>query len=172
MGQGWFLSSVFSKRIELTGENSMSNLEEVLRQMVEVAGRRKIPTYAQFVLDNGRYYEPTELPKGYRLMTPQRCFDNAFKLACKKGLTYVEGYAEIFGVPILHGWCLDGETVIDPTTTGLGGYYGVPLKLSLVKQLRAEKKNTFSILDDWLNGHRFLAGLETLDWRLPVPEVA
>jgi len=152
----------------------MSNLEQILHQMGK--GKYAIPTFAQFVLEHGREYSPNTLPKGYRIMTPHRCFDNAFHLAKKKGLTYVEGYAEVEGVPILHGWCVDGEQVIDVTATGLMGYYGVPLNLKLVQRFRIEKRNTFSIIDDWLNGFRLLSNLNGLAWQdlraEPVPETA
>ena len=151
----------------------MSNLKRILEQMGK--GKYAIPTFAQFVLEYGREYSPSPLPKGYRLMTPQRCFDNAFLLAKKKGLTYVEGYAEVEGVPILHGWCLDGDRVIDVTASGITGYYGVPLNLKLVQRFRIEKRNTFSIIDDWSNGFRLLSNLKDLAWQAqakPGPETA
>ena len=70
---------------------------------------------ADFVLQEGRTWTPAQLPRGIRLGQPGQCYKNAFNLALRNRITYVEGYAGDV-VPIAHAWCIDEEgRVVDNT---------------------------------------------------------
>lgn len=83
----------------------------------------------------GIEHKPARLPKGIRRAKKGKCFANAYRLSVNgSGLTYVEGYATCegsFGIPILHGWCVDRDgNVVDPTWDHpeRNVYLGIPLK--------------------------------------------
>jgi hypothetical protein len=91
----------------------------------------------EFVLRQGRDFQGNPLPRGYRPMTPQRCFDNAAALAFdrrrKRPLTYMEGFIAFPGMPITihHAWVLDEASglLVDPTLSDPEnyGYMGVAI---------------------------------------------
>src|SRR5690349_15330368 len=67
-----------------------------LTQTIERAARsrRKAGLYhgpADFVLREGRVWTPARLPQRIRFGEPGQCYKNAFELALRHGLTYVEG---------------------------------------------------------------------------------
>jgi hypothetical protein len=85
------------------------------------------------VLDHGREFESQPRPKGFRRRgASQACFYNAYRLAEKHGLAYVEGFGlGLSGVLIHHAWCLDeAAKVIDTTWDRPEScyYYGIPFR--------------------------------------------
>jgi hypothetical protein len=74
---------------------------------------------ADLVLQHGQFWSGRQLPVQYeeRVGQPQRCFENAL-YACEadRTLTYCEGYVTSgFGEPLLHGWCVDDDGVVEVT---------------------------------------------------------
>lgn len=118
----------------------MNEHEQVIRDYLTAISRW---SWAQHVLDHGRPYLPQSKPRGhgYRFGAERRCFANAYRLAEKHGLPYVEGWAvpaidgwEHDTFAVHHAWCSDTDGgVIDPTwrTPGLA-YIGVLCDLDLV----------------------------------------
>ncbi|WP_331759321.1 hypothetical protein [Streptomyces anulatus] len=93
------------------------------------------PTFADLVLEHGRWYPPAPWPaeQGWT-HTPGRCFEAAHTWADRAGWTYVEGYALVHGTwpvaAIEHAWCLTGTgAVADPALPDgfATAYCGVPL---------------------------------------------
>jgi len=111
-----------------------------------------------WVLKNGRHWTPAPLPKDVELMTIKECFKNAALLALERpDLTYVEGFATIGLVPVLHAWCVDDEgRVIDPTWPEGGiEYYGVPFdRRWLIRELA--KVKYYGFIDDYRRGFPLL----------------
>lgn len=93
-----------------------------------------------FVLREGRFFEPGPRPEQITLRHIGECFRNAFLT------TMVEGYAVIGGKnPVLHAWNVDAEgCVVDSTWEPVGSaYFGIILPPSIVRRANA------SVLDDW-----------------------
>ena len=108
-----------------------------------------------FLLEHGQFYAPQTLPAKYRrFYAPVKyCYDNAYRMAKKYKLRYVEGVAT--GIIVAgHAWCLDAEgRVLDPTWHDRNdnpedrAYFGVVLPLQVVT--RARRKTGASALHDW-----------------------
>lgn len=113
---------------------------------------------AATLLKHGHRGTSAELPKKYRQMAGQQCFNNAKKLARRYHLNYVEGYAahdelkyedqKNFGSAFIHhGWCetIDG-VVIDPTwkSPATSIYFGI----TIPKELLHHGKNWHVLLTD------------------------
>ena len=87
---------------------------------------------------------------------PKACFDNAYRLARRSKLRYVEGYA-LGVIPVEHAWVVNEQNeVIDPTwhmqRSSLGtAYYGVVIPLKLM--VKSRRRGCSSGLFDWM--HRF-----------------
>ena len=114
-----------------------------------------------FVLANGRPFTPQPKPKGIRTGSFQQCFDNAYRLARRRNLIYVEGYAvRMIGdwrsYEVHHAWCStpDGLVIDNTWNEGLE-YFGVPLDLEFVEHIR-ETSDEFSALENWKLGHPVL----------------
>ena len=113
-------------------------------------------SFLDFILEYGRWYEPSVVPTGFATGTRKQCFRNAADLAQPDGsLVYCEGYA-LFKAgmfPVPHAWVTDGQgRAIDNTwpTPGVA-YAGVPFTWSFVTMM-ALKNNAFgSLLDDGEN---------------------
>jgi hypothetical protein len=103
-----------------------------------------------FVLREGRFFEPKPLPVGLKRRPIGQCFRNALRTATKTGLRYVEGYALLVdsASPTLHAWNASPDGfAVDSTWEPLGRiYFGVIFPLSLV---RRPKGSLLSVLDDW-----------------------
>jgi hypothetical protein len=112
-----------------------------------------------FVMANGQPFQYKSLPRHISRGTLRHCFENAYDLALRSGLVYVEGFAAGI-IPVLHAWCLDsGGKVVDPTWHALLNpvYYGVPFKRGFVLDTVLRRK-MYGIIDDWENGFPLLAG--------------
>lgn len=155
-------------------------MEEIIKLLELISAGRCRPGFAyispsDFILKNGtpflNGFSDRKVPSG----RPRMCFDNAFKLAKRFKLTYVEGYAMNI-IPVHHAWCVDAEgKIIDNTWDGTRtakdipaawtksrnshayhramkpargvAYFGVPIGIELVAQVRKESR-TFSAIDD------------------------
>lgn len=104
-------------------------------------------TPEKLLLEHGQAFATTPHTYDGKRGTPHHCYENSAKIAMqgtharlsdgKDGLTYVEGYMTVSGVPLKHAWLVNkrGE-VIDPTIVGhpdVKGYFGVPFKTSYVE---------------------------------------
>ena len=122
-----------------------------------------------FVLENGRPFTPQPRPKGIRTGDFRQCFDNAFRLARRRKLVYVEGYAirgwdDWQSLPVLHAWCSTPDgLVVDSTWKDGLEYFGVPLDLGYVERSR-ETSDQFSVLEDWEHLYPILRD-RTTDWK-------
>jgi hypothetical protein len=100
------------------------------------------------LLQHGRAFDPQPRPKRYPRMTPQYCFDNAYKLCLRfKGLHYAEGYAHAV-IPIHHAWAVDerGRVVEATWDTPGAAYFGVVIPLDRVRAIRTP--DNCSVLHD------------------------
>lgn len=100
------------------------------------------------------------------------CYMNAFNLMHDSSgeLTYVEGMASIFGVPLDHAWCVDSNGLVhDPTWNRftLKGesikqkdvdYFGVPFKSEFVIDT-VVKRGFYGVIDNPQDGFPLLRGL-------------
>jgi hypothetical protein len=104
-----------------------------------------------FVLEHGRPFTAAPRPDWCERGTPKECFSNAFHLALETGLIYVEGFMLRDGlpIPIHHGWCVDGDVVIDPTINDPENceYYGIPMDTDFVL-LHTTTSGVYGILDN------------------------
>lgn len=116
---------------------------------------------SQFVLDNGRSFAATDATYVGKRGTMKQCYMNAAKAAQEDhGLTYVEGYVTVHGVPIKHAWTVDGDgSVVDQTITSgenVGDYFGVPFSTDYLNRTLVEN-GTYGLL-----GHHSKKTLEPL----------
>lgn len=87
----------------------------------------------RFLLEFGRLFAPTPLPKGVRRGPLKKCYYNSYQLAAARPSEYFycEGVAAVSSHGFVdHAWCSDGDgQVIDPTWRDLGEcYFGVPFR--------------------------------------------
>jgi hypothetical protein len=160
---------------EGTMTNDKKALEGVLNflqlsQAIERAarGRRKASSYhgpVDFVLREGRVWTPAWLPRGIRSGQHGQCYKNAFELALRHRLTYVEGYASDL-VPVPHAWCCDEEgRVVDATWDNPEQciYIGVAFDPEYVKRTVTEQK-IYGLIDQPETGWPLITGRH-VDWR-------
>lgn len=96
-----------------------------------------------FVLQNGREFQPGPYPKNAPRRVKKECFENAYRLSISdNNLRYVEGYARIdISLPLLHGWCIDeNDKVVDPTWEDGIWYFGVVFELNYVGEIYKARK--------------------------------
>jgi hypothetical protein len=102
-----------------------------------------------FVLREGRFFEPQPRPDSITLRHIGECFRNAFVTMTRTGLRYAEGYAvSARKIPVLHAWNVDAEgSVIDSTWEPVGSiYFGIVFPPSIVERAQT------SVLDDFESG--------------------
>ena len=102
-----------------------------------------------FVLREGRFFEPRPRPDSITLRHIGECFRNAFLTMAKTGLQYAEGYAVTGNkIPVLHAWNVDAEgLVVDTTWEPVGPiYFGIVFPPSIVERAQT------SVLDDFESG--------------------
>jgi hypothetical protein len=135
----------------------MTNRQRCLRTYLEgvldFAGKLP-PKYCyrnvyDFVLREGRFFEPQPRPNSITLRHIGECFRNAFLTMARTGLEYAEGYAVVGSkIPILHAWNVDAEgSVVDMTWEPVGSiYFGIVFPPSIVERAQT------SVLDDFGSG--------------------
>jgi hypothetical protein len=93
----------------------------------------------EFLLRNGRVWQPQPLPKRFRRRAPKACFYNARQLVLRsKAMRYCEGYCIGDHIPILvhHAWAVDLlDRVIDPTLNSpqLYEFFGIVFDRELIR---------------------------------------
>lgn len=82
-----------------------------------------------FLLRNGRFFEPAPRPKGIGQRAAKLCYENSLAVAKKHHLGYCEGYVLVSEKlpPVEHGWCITkGGLVVDVTLAEpRPSYFGV-----------------------------------------------
>jgi hypothetical protein len=120
----------------------------------------------KFILEHGKSFEigPDTFngPRG-----PQgECFASCARLAqAHNGFTYVEGYVQIFNIPISHAWLVDAAgNLIEPTLNSddverIGGYFGVEFSTGyLINSLF--RNRCYGLLDHFYNAKTIVALVE------------
>jgi hypothetical protein len=105
----------------------------------------------QFVLLNGKSYQPQTLPRKYYRGRMGICFENAYRSAKRHGLVYVEGYALSGSADKHHhAWCAEpGSPLVIDRTWGNGkAYLGVAFDLRFVSRPLKSRRGCFGVLDD------------------------
>ena len=137
----------------------VEQLEDIARQLrsLDRTQTKHLPydSIEAFVLKHGRHFKGQPLPPGFRRAGFRLCFANSARMAERhRELTYVEGFAN---APMLrerivhHAWCADKDGLVYDRTWGFDPereYFGVPLKLSLVRRL-FRLSGEYSVLDRW-----------------------
>lgn len=143
------------------------------RKLAEDAGvwdrtpRYLYSSFEDFVLSNARPFDKMPLPRSVPQGTPKMCFHNCMKLLMRRKkfreqYDYVEGYTLLddFPLPVHHGWlCPKGKTIsIDPTSSRLVSYLGIPFTFEYVAQhwQRCCKEGPYSLIDNWTDGFPLL----------------
>lgn len=97
------------------GDGARHAAERELHRRVERWGNQSQFVYrgpADFILRNGRYFAPRELPAEYTHLIgpPQACFVNALEAAqADESLTYTEGVYVVTSNATAHAWCTDPD---------------------------------------------------------------
>ena len=105
---------------------------------------------ADFLLQEGKWYDPVPFPKHVPQGAAKMCFGNAIMLAgLRPGWKYVEGYANAV-IPVHHAWNVDHHgQLVDSTWLNIGtAYFGV--EFSVERADEATWDGDASILDDWM----------------------
>ena len=157
-------------------------LRDYLKSMVELRKTMTSPegfSYScieDFVLQNGRVYEPASMPEkmhrelmAMRSMPIKQCFANCQELALKDDrFTYVEGYG-LSMIPTLHAWLeIDGH-LFDPTWRPVSAgmwkdrqYFGVQFPdTDAIRKRVIRRKEYSTLLVDWEERYPLLRGEET-----------
>lgn len=95
-----------------------STLDTYLKMVAGFKSGRPHMSAEGFVLEHGqKFAKVAPLPPGVRPMKLGECYRNAALVAIEHPeLTYTEGFATAFGVPMGHAWLTDANgSVIDPT---------------------------------------------------------
>jgi hypothetical protein len=110
-----------------------------------------------FILREGRFFEPRPLPAQISNLKIGHCYLNAFRTALEEDFAYVEGYAvsSSNNIPLLHAWNLDADGyVVDRTWNPHGRIYlGVVIPLTAIPRKR---RTQYAVLDDWEHGYPVL----------------
>lgn len=146
----------------------MSDLVSYLRQRAELF---KSPV-DKFLVEHGRSFEICEATFNGPRATPKECFKNATLVAmADPGMTYVEGFVTVHGVPIQHAWNVDADgRLIDRTLDNhdrrIEHYFGIPFSTFYVtKALRINR--VYGLLDGYYS-HKTLRDLidgKVLNWK-------
>ena len=112
---------------------------------------------------HGRKFTPQPLPREFRSGNMGCCFANAYSMAKRYDVVYVEGLAVDAGSRCahLHAWCANGCNVLDATWTDGIAYFGVPIKWEFLHNEIQERERRcrasgvtmyYGLLDDYRNG--------------------
>jgi hypothetical protein len=139
----------------------MNVTREELAQLAEVhrrSGWRLNP--AQWLLDNGRDFEPSPLPPGMRLRKPKQCYLNSMHLVWENPnrYVYVEGWASTPFIATSHAWCHDRETGLIVDTTWENGFDYVGVVIRTKYACEAIDKYCGSLIEDWECGYPIVTG--------------
>ena len=134
------------------------------RRTIAPNARRLHLLYAgkeDLLLRHGRFFTPQPRPGRYRQRRAKACFYNAFMLAQKTGLRYVEGVAIgniRLNYPVHHAWCVDDDDcVVDATWANPGlAYFGVEFAIQRVAREPRDKSTFGSLLDNWAQDYPVL----------------
>jgi hypothetical protein len=129
---------------------SIAQIAEAERQIHEGSTRTYAGIY-DFVLREGRVYEPCELTD-LTYGKPRACFYNAaLTAALYKRTAYIEGFAfsPTVSIPVHHAWNLTADgRLADITWNPVGiAYFGVEIPVEVIGKLGPGK----SVIDDWPN---------------------
>ena len=135
-------------------EKELHSLLTNIRDVRLMAGMPSGLRYAgaeDYLLQNAKFYAPpTHVVR--KLMTPNACFDNAFKRARSSGgkLRYCEGYATSV-IPLPHAWCIDREDRVVELTWRTPGvaYFGAVFDLNDVRAVRKEGCTSSMLQDNY-----------------------
>jgi len=103
--------------------------EEEVQLVAAVAARKRGKALAP-IIRHGRLFTPgTHAGGGELPMIPACACKNGYRKAVASGLVYAEGWVLRGRRILVHaGWCLDGQTVVDPGfTEPAAAYFGVAL---------------------------------------------
>ena len=107
-----------------------------------------------FVLQHGTPYRKQPLPKGFKRGTPRMCYRNSARLALRRGLIYVEGFAKFLNIDHAtgHAWCVEpgSDLVIDVTNDGFTEYYGIAFRTDFLREYMKQYPDN-CLLDNWEN---------------------
>lgn len=154
-----------------------------LRETMEKPSGFKYSCIEEYVLENGRPYEPASMPEALhkelmsmKTMPIKQCFANCQEIAILDDrFTYVEGYASSI-IPTLHAWLEIEGHLFDPTWRPVSAgtwkdreYFGVRFSDTESIRRRVLESEWFTtILDDWQNDYPLLRGEDSEQRRLEV----
>lgn len=145
---------------ELSSFSTDTSAEAAIRIYRKLQAGLRTPY--SILADYGKNWTPALKPEWVPYGTQGLCFQNAFDLAMRTELTYVEGYATGV-IPTHHAWCVDfNGNVVDPTWRTLGcSYFGIPFDTDYVANT-AVNTRMYSIF--WNHHNRALFDLEVADF--------
>jgi len=116
-----------------------------------------------YILRNGRFYEPAPIPAGVYPGTPRKCYANAqFQLSRHDDLMYCEGWATTLGITVEHAWCVTTTgIVIDNTWNPIGTvYFGVAFTKEFLEEYRKNYKgrHNVALIDNWQDKWPLVSG--------------
>jgi len=129
-------------------------IERHLCTMVALRGDTDGKSFDAFILKHGRRFV-VDADSYIGSLPAKQCYGNAAMTAINEGLTYVEGYTTVCGLPIQHAWNIskDGKVrdyTLDNDDAKYGGreFFGVPFKTEFLRRT-VLKKGTFQLFD-WM----------------------
>ena len=117
--------------------------EEEAQLVAAVAARTRGKVFAP-VMQHGRLFTPgTDAGGGELPMIPACACKNGYRKAMASGLIYAEGWVLRGRRILVHaGWCLDGQTVVDPGfTEPAAAYFGVALDPDYMRRVQESDRD-------------------------------
>lgn len=146
-----------SKLLRVGLRSHLAKVRDLMSGQIKTPSQFHYQGIPDFVLREGRIFEPRPLPNGMDYMEINHCYKNAFWTALQEGFSYVEGYAvsNSNAIPMLHAWNLDVDGfVVDRTWNPHGTvYFGVIFPLAVVPRKRGRQ---YAVIDDWEHGYPIL----------------
>lgn len=108
----------------------MNYVTQYLEQIVTLHKSRPAPegwkygSYEELILTEGTVWTDVVFDNNGPM---KNCYENSLTYAMENGVAYCEGYALGAFIPVLHAWCLDGNTVIETTWKDGGPYVGIAM---------------------------------------------
>ena len=135
---------IFAPQGDATNEQLQFGLDRMAKDGSTLLPGLKYPNVQSYVRAKGRIYQSARLPDDVSYGPINQCYANAYHLVeSHPELTYVEGYATVYGLPIAHAWAVTRDgTVLDPTWYNPKiaarpeehAYFGVPIPFEQVKK--------------------------------------